>query len=94
VSACLAAKNRENTDRRASSLVNVARRYAHYGSLNEGRRKRFISFTLLLDPYGENDVLGFGLSFGLIVGLNRGGSAVVKHYALRLVLWLSGNTPL
>jgi hypothetical protein len=30
---------------------------------------------------------------GLIIGLNRGGSAVVKHYALRLILWLSGYTP-
>jgi NACHT domain len=39
----------------------------------------------------------FGLDFGLlvavIVGLNRGGSAVIKHYALRLTLWLSGYTP-
>jgi hypothetical protein len=39
----------------------------------------------------------FGLHFGLlvavIVGLNRGGSAVIKHYALRLTLWLSGYTP-
>src|SRR5271165_2862432 len=31
---------------------------------------------------------------GLIVGLNRGGSAVVKHYALRLTLWRKGYTPL
>lgn len=34
------------------------------------------------------------LLFGLIVGLSRGGSAVVKHYALRLVLWLTGSTPI
>ena len=34
-----------------------------------------------------------GLVFGLSVGLNRGGSAVIKHYALRLILWLSGYTP-
>jgi eukaryotic-like serine/threonine-protein kinase len=34
-----------------------------------------------------------GLGGGLIAGLNRGGSAVIKHYALRLILWLSGNTP-
>jgi hypothetical protein len=27
------------------------------------------------------------------VGSNRGGSAVIKHYALRLTLWLSGYTP-
>jgi hypothetical protein len=38
-------------------------------------------------------VLIGGLTFGLIVGLNRGGSAVIKHYVLRLVLWLSGSTP-
>jgi len=34
-----------------------------------------------------------GLIAGLIVGLNRGGSAVIKHYALRLTLWLKGYTP-
>jgi hypothetical protein len=27
------------------------------------------------------------------VGSNRGGSAVIKHYALRLTLWLKGYTP-
>ena len=43
----------------------------------------------------------YGLSYGLIVGLiagllgwlNRGGSAVIKHYALRLTLWFNGYTP-
>jgi len=34
----------------------------------------------------------FGL-IGLIVGLNRGGSAVIKHYVLRLTLWLNGYAP-
>jgi hypothetical protein len=34
-----------------------------------------------------------GLIFGLMAGLNRGGSAVIKHYALRLILWLKGYTP-
>jgi eukaryotic-like serine/threonine-protein kinase len=34
-----------------------------------------------------------GLIGGLIGGLNRGGSAVIKHYALRLILWRSGYTP-
>lgn len=33
-----------------------------------------------------------GLIFGLSVGLNRDGSAVIKHYALRLTLWLKGYT--
>jgi eukaryotic-like serine/threonine-protein kinase len=37
--------------------------------------------------------LSFGLIVGLIVGINRGGSAVIKHYALRLTLWLNGYTP-
>jgi hypothetical protein len=27
-------------------------------------------------------------------GFNRGGSAVIKHYALRLILWLTRYTPL
>ena len=34
-----------------------------------------------------------GLSAGLLAGLERGGSAVIKHYALRLILWLNGYTP-
>ena len=38
-------------------------------------------------------VLSSGLSSRLIVGVDRGGSAVIKHYALRLILWLSGYTP-
>jgi DNA polymerase III delta prime subunit len=37
--------------------------------------------------------LSLGLSFGLIAGLTRGGSAVIKHYALRLILWINGCTP-
>ena len=39
------------------------------------------------------DPIFFGLLAGSIVGLNRGGSAVIKHYALRLILWRSGYTP-
>jgi len=38
--------------------------------------------------------LTFGLTAALIVGLNRGGSAVIKHYALRLILWLNQSMPL
>jgi eukaryotic-like serine/threonine-protein kinase len=34
-----------------------------------------------------------GLAFAVVVGLNRGGSAVIKHYALRLTLRLNGYTP-
>jgi eukaryotic-like serine/threonine-protein kinase len=35
-----------------------------------------------------------GSVVALCVGLNRGGSAVIKHYALRLILWLNGYTAL
>jgi hypothetical protein len=42
---------------------------------------------------GMNGGLILGLILGLIAGANRGGSAVIKHYALRLILWLSGYTP-
>jgi hypothetical protein len=46
---------------------------------------------------GLSDALITGLNVGLFAGsvvcLNRGGSAVIKHYALRLTLWLSGYTP-
>jgi hypothetical protein len=31
-----------------------------------------------------------GLIFGLIFGLSQGGSAVIKHYALRLIFWRNG----
>ena len=34
-----------------------------------------------------------GLSVGPIAGLNRGGSAVIKHYTLRLILWINGCMP-
>jgi hypothetical protein len=37
--------------------------------------------------------LAYALLGGLVGGLNRGGSAFIKHYALRLVLWLNGYTP-
>jgi hypothetical protein len=37
--------------------------------------------------------LGFAVSVAAILGLNRGGSAVVKHYSIRLILWLCGYTP-
>jgi len=33
------------------------------------------------------------LGVGLIVGLNRGGAAVIKHAVLRLILWLRGYIP-
>jgi hypothetical protein len=35
-----------------------------------------------------------GLIVGSVAGLSRGGSAVIKHYTLRLCLWLNDNTPL
>jgi hypothetical protein len=38
--------------------------------------------------------LYMGLISGLVVGLNRGGSDAIKHYALRLILWLRGYTSL
>jgi hypothetical protein len=34
-----------------------------------------------------------GLTLGVSGGLNRGGSAVIKHYSLRLILWMKGYTP-
>jgi eukaryotic-like serine/threonine-protein kinase len=48
----------------------------------------------LLLRQGLSEGLSLGLSFGLIAGLTRGGSAVIKHYALRLIFWLNGYTPL
>jgi hypothetical protein len=52
--------------------------------------------------FGPIAGLFFGLMFGLIagliagltIGLSLGGSAVIKHYALRLTLWLNGHTAL
>ena len=34
-----------------------------------------------------------GVLFGLFLSLHRGGSAVLKHYSLRLIFWLNGSTP-
>ena len=44
--------------------------------------------------YGLIRGLMYGLIGGPFVGYDRGGSAVIKHYALRLILWLNGYTPL
>jgi hypothetical protein len=43
--------------------------------------------------FGITNGLTFGLLFALIAGLNRGGAAVIKHYALRIVLWWKSYTP-
>jgi hypothetical protein len=57
------------------------------------RAKRAAYGTLVALSLGLIFGMGVGLIFGLIAGLNRGGSAVIKHYALRLTLWLNGYTP-
>jgi len=51
------------------------------------------SGLLNLQTHRPSFDLSLWLLLGLPVGLNRGGSAVVKHYALRLVLWQTGVTP-
>jgi hypothetical protein len=38
-------------------------------------------------------VLGFGLVFGFAIGLQNGGSAYLKHYALRFLLWRNDYAP-
>jgi hypothetical protein len=58
-----------------------------------------IGFATKEGPYlGLKVGIIIGLIVGLIVGLssglNRGGSAVIKHYALRLIFWRNGYTPL
>lgn len=53
-------------------------------------------FWLVFSDFPDSLILSliFGLFIVLSVGLNRGGSAVVKHYSLRVILWLTGVTPL
>ncbi|MBL8051801.1 MAG: TIR domain-containing protein [Nitrospira sp.] len=60
----------------------------------------FSAYGLPSRPNGESDTVGLlfsilmsGLVIGSIVFLSFGGSAVLKHYALRLILWLTGATP-
>jgi hypothetical protein len=55
----------------------------------------YVPFSLWTSPHLSKQIsaMGFGLTLVIICALNRGGSAVIKHYALRLTLWLSGNTP-
>jgi hypothetical protein len=43
--------------------------------------------------YGLIAGLSAGLILGLYFALGRGGSAVIMHYALRLILWRKGYTP-
>jgi eukaryotic-like serine/threonine-protein kinase len=42
---------------------------------------------------GPRNGLADGLITGLFVALSLDGRALVKHYALRLILWLNGDTP-
>jgi hypothetical protein len=58
---------------------------ALYDRLNDGRS--------LGPSWPSIGPIWTGLLLGIAVGLNRGGQAVVKHYALRLILWLNGYTP-
>jgi eukaryotic-like serine/threonine-protein kinase len=43
---------------------------------------------------GLSGGLVFGLVFGLAVGLQNGGSACLKHYVLRILLWRNNYAPL
>jgi hypothetical protein len=56
----------------------------------------YLPFSLWTSPQISRNInaLGFGLTLVMLFALNRGGSAVIKHYALRLILWLNGYTPL
>jgi hypothetical protein len=44
--------------------------------------------------FGLRYGLGCGLIVWLILGLHLGSAYVIEHYALRLMLWLKGYTPL
>jgi hypothetical protein len=66
-------------------------------SIKNGLSVVFASL-LILGPYSVIRGVSweaFVLSMGLlsIVGLGHGGAAVIKHYSLRLILWLTGSTP-
>lgn len=67
----------------------------------------FLPFSLLSaygslgEPIGQHGtpstflgIFEFGFAIGLVVFLNLGGSAVLKHYALRMILWRTGSMPL
>jgi hypothetical protein len=51
-------------------------------------------FNKQLGQLGALVVLGIGLFFGLIGGLAMGGSAYLKHYVLRFLLWRNDYAPL
>jgi hypothetical protein len=55
----------------------------------------YLPLSLWISPQLSRNIsaLGFGLTLVMIFALNRGGSAVIKHYTLRLILWLKGYTP-
>jgi hypothetical protein len=55
----------------------------------------YLPLSLWISPQLSRNIsaLGFGLTLVTIFALNRGGSAVIKHYTLRLILWLKGYTP-
>jgi hypothetical protein len=80
--------------------VKIDKSYPNQGIMLSLRSSLVVTFVVSLS-LGSIVGLIAGLSGGLIVslifgslfGLERGGSAVIKHYALRLILWLSGSTP-
>ena len=90
-----------------TDMVRVGKAYPNQGIKLSGKNS-LASFLVTLAVggliYGMISLIGepshavrrglwfFG-AIGVIVVLNRGGSAVIKHYALRLTLWLNGYTP-
>jgi hypothetical protein len=53
----------------------------------------FISLLSLLDGQWDVELFAVSAILGLIGGLNRGGSAVLKHYTLRWLFVIKGYTP-
>jgi eukaryotic-like serine/threonine-protein kinase len=51
-------------------------------------------FGAFVPGAGPKYWLGLGLLIALTLGLNRGGLSVIKHYALRLILWWKDYMPL
>jgi hypothetical protein len=51
-------------------------------------------FGLFVLGVGVSHGLAMGLNIGLAVGLLQGGLSVIKHFALRLILWWKEYTPL
>ena len=84
----------------STDRIKVGKTFPNHGIKLALRNSLFVILTTCLTVglavwpiFGLSSGLRIGVIVGLIAGLNRSSSAVIKHYALRLILSLNRYTP-